>query len=210
MATTGRVRSAASRRGVADTLVVFIDAGEREHADCNEAGCGGVTSTHDGHSAHAKTDPSAGGWMEPPSTWALRRAPCGRRDGLGGDDDRTERLARVDEDRLWAKHLFVGAHALAATDGVAAAALGHCAAAEGRRDHDADGTCKGYQHRAGVTGMGEQRAGPTRHEAERKAGCEGGKACGPSACRPTPPPMGAGHGRGRACRRGCSRGVRDE
>ena len=63
--------------------------------------------------------------MEPPGARALRRAPDRLRDGLGGDDDRAEGIARVDEHRAGAKRLAPGIRALAALDGLAAVTLRH-------------------------------------------------------------------------------------
>ena len=142
--------------------------------------------------------------MEPPGVWALRRAPQGLRDGLGGDDDRTEVFARVDEDGAGAKRGAAGVPVRTMLHGPAAPALCHRAAAEGGRDGEAERAGKRDEHRRGITRVGDERGGTARHEAEGEPGGKCGKAGGtaPGGQRTCAP--AARHGRCGACGSGVS------
>ena len=142
--------------------------------------------------------------MEPPGVWALRRAPQGLRDGLGGDDDRTEVFARVNEDRAGAERSAAGVEARAMLHGPAAPALCNRAAAERCGDGEAERAGEGDEYRRGIARVGDERGGTARHEAEGEPGGKCGQAGGtaPGGQRTCAP--GARHGRCGTCGSGVS------
>lgn len=95
--------------------------------------------------------------MEPPGAWALRRAPDRLRDGLGGDDDRTEVIARVDQHRAGPQCAPTDIHALAALECPATTSLRNGAAAECRGDGEAGGPGKWDEDRRRIAGVGDER-----------------------------------------------------
>jgi len=133
--------------------------------------------------------------MEPPGVWALRRAPQGLRDGLGGDDDRTEVFARVDEDGAGAKRSAAGVAARAMLHGPAAPALCHRAAAERCGDGEAERAGERDEYRRGIARVGDERGGTARHEAEREAGGKRGKTGGTAPSGQCALALAARHGR---------------
>ncbi len=100
--------------------------------------------------------------------------PDGLRDGLGGDDDRSEVIARVHERGSGGDAL------LAALKRAASAALRHGTAAECGHDREAAGTGQWDEHGRGIIRMSEERGGTARHEPQGEPGGQSREAGGMS------------------------------